>query len=209
MGDKMREDKNSINIGDKFGMLTAVKYVRSDKNGQKIFLFSCDCGGVKITGGTFAKRGLCKSCGCLPMGVDRFLDNEVLRGRVFSQYKHGAKRRGLDFTIEKNYAIGLSQMNCHYCGSPPSNSMKMYSENRSEEIFTYNGIDRVDNEKGYILGNVVPCCIECNRAKGKMSLRQFMDWIKKVNRWVSIKEAFDNEGEAGIIPFIFPSEVAV
>jgi hypothetical protein len=41
----------------------------------------------------------------------------------------------------------------------------------------FNGIDRVDNSKGYILGNCVPCCSWCNRAKADGTLAKFMDWI--------------------------------
>lgn len=34
-------------------------------------------------------------------------------------------------------------------------------------------IDIIDNNKGYIVDNIIPCCIVCNRAKGNMSLEEF------------------------------------
>lgn len=36
------------------------------------------------------------------------------------------------------------------------------------------GIDRVENDKGYILDNCVPCCAQCNRDKGSSSLCDFV-----------------------------------
>lgn len=40
---------------------------------------------------------------------------------------------------------------CHYCGF------------KIETVI--GGLDRLDNSKGYIFGNVVPCCFECNVAR--------------------------------------------
>lgn len=41
-----------------------------------------------------------------------------------------------------------------------------------------NGIDRVDNDKGYVPGNVSPCCWVCNIAKGTMSLDEWAEMVK-------------------------------
>lgn len=64
---------------------------------------------------------------------------------------------------------------CYYCGQVGSNSTG------------YNGIDRVDNSKGYIEGNVVSCCKQCNRAKGTESAELFRKYIEGVrsgkSRW--------------------------
>jgi hypothetical protein len=44
----------------------------------------------------------------------------------------------------------------------------------------FNGIDRVDNTKGYTLENCVPCCTRCNLAKHTMSLTAFKEWVAEV-----------------------------
>ena len=41
---------------------------------------------------------------------------------------------------------------CHYC--------------RSLELGVGLGVDRLDNDRGYEAGNLVPCCAWCNRARG-------------------------------------------
>jgi hypothetical protein len=56
----------------------------------------------------------------------------------------------------------------------------------------YNGIDRVDNKKGYTEENCVSCCGLCNRMKMKMGLSDFAKHIQKIhNFWA---ERFANNG---------------
>jgi hypothetical protein len=67
------------------------------------------------------------------------------------------------------------EANCWYCGEPP----------RSKRVkkgwtYLYNGIDRIDNNKGYVPGNSISCCKYCNRAKNDRSSRLFFMWIEKV-----------------------------
>lgn len=45
---------------------------------------------------------------------------------------------------------------------------------------TDNGIDRVDNSKGYTSDNCVPCCWACNNAKKNNSSSEFLAWVDGV-----------------------------
>jgi hypothetical protein len=45
---------------------------------------------------------------------------------------------------------------------------------RGGEVYVYNGIDRLDSSKGYVLENCVPCCSEINWAKRVMSFEDFV-----------------------------------
>lgn len=51
--------------GKKFGRLTVVKHVGSDRNNQALWLCDCDCGNEHIVTGHSLLRGAVKSCGCL------------------------------------------------------------------------------------------------------------------------------------------------
>jgi 2-iminoacetate synthase ThiH len=44
----------------------------------------------------------------------------------------------------------------------------------------YNGIDRVDNDKGYLLNNCVGACKFCNFAKKQSDLIGFKEWIDRI-----------------------------
>ena len=61
------------------------------------------------------------------------------------------EKREKECNLTKEQYIDLIQKPCIYCN--------YYCE---DEI---NGIDRLDNTKGYILENCIPCCKHCNRMK--------------------------------------------
>jgi hypothetical protein len=46
----------------------------------------------------------------------------------------------------------------------------------------YNGIDQVVPCVGYRPGNVLPCCFFCNRAKGNVSLKEFLPWVNLLHK---------------------------
>lgn len=70
----------------------------------------------------------------------------------FTTSKSIAKRRGVLFAIQREDYFRLRTEPCHYCqGKLPETGL---------------GLDRIDPDVGYILTNVVPCCIDCNRTKG-------------------------------------------
>lgn len=65
---------------------------------------------------------------------------------------------------------------------PPSQSC-LSKNPQCNGDYVYNGIDRVDNTKGYTIDNVVPCCGICNMAKGKLNQQEFQNWIKRVYKY--------------------------
>ena len=53
-------------IGKRFGRLVTVKCLEaSNRNGEVLWQFNCDCGEVIETSGTSVRRGHTQSCGCL------------------------------------------------------------------------------------------------------------------------------------------------
>ena len=86
-------------------------------------------------------------------------------------YKKNAKKRNIDFNLTKEDFYFLTQQKCHYCG----------------DMKEYNGIDRIDSNKGYELNNCVPCCEICNKMKLDYSYDFWIDHMKKVIKYV-VKE---------------------
>lgn len=58
--------------GQKFGMLTAIKYIDKDKYSNCNWLCKCDCGNEKIIRSSSFKSGKTKSCGCLLKEIAKF-----------------------------------------------------------------------------------------------------------------------------------------
>lgn len=103
---------------------------------------------------------------------------EAAFNTLFGKYKKQANERGYLFEIEKEDFRNLVKQNCFYCGSEPK---QFYKSGKHNGIFLYNGLDRVENEIGYRLDNVVPCCGKCNLAKRNVSLEDFCNWIQRIN----------------------------
>ena len=103
---------------------------------------------------------------------------------LYSVYKYAAERRKLPFELTKDEFKALTQQLCFYCGTEPCHTFVASSKSKGKLYtnggFTYNGIDRVDNQQGYTVKNSVTCCEVCNRAKRTMSAKQFAEWIKRV-----------------------------
>jgi hypothetical protein len=68
---------------------------------------------------------------------------------------------------------------CFYCGLPPSNELRGRHKRLStgEVVLRYSGIDQVVHGKGHEIGNVLPACIICNRAKSDSSLEEWCRYI--------------------------------
>jgi len=165
-----------------FGRLTVIKQEGFDKYRNALWLCECTCGTEKIIRGDSLRKGNTKSCGCLRDEITsdrvKLIPGLANMRRIFRDYKRIAKIRGHTFNLTEEQFAKLIKQDCHYCGAKPNNVAK---QNKCNGSYTYNGLDRVDNTKGYTLDNVVPCCITCNMAKGEKTIQEFNDWIKKVS----------------------------
>lgn len=86
---------------------------------------------------------------------------------IINDIKSKALLRKKIWDITHIHAFILIKSPCTYCGFEP-----IWPKSRV-------GIDRVDTSKGYIIGNVVSCCSQCNNSKGISTVEEFKDRIKK------------------------------
>jgi hypothetical protein len=107
--------------------------------------------------------------------------------------KLSAKKRGYVFDLSFDRFVELTSTPCAYCGEDPR--QVRYAAAGSEEArehakYVYNGIDRINNNYGYIEGNCAPCCKYCNWAKMDKSLEDFIKWVNalKTNFSVSFQD---------------------
>ena len=79
-------------------------------------------------------------------------------------YKKSARARELEFTLTQEQFEEFWGRPCDYCGR------------EIEDV----GLDRVDNKKGYVVGNVVPCCWRCNVMKAQLSREEFLAHCQRI-----------------------------
>lgn len=165
-------------VGKRFGKIKVLSYA-----GKGRWNYLCDCGktSVSSTQSLLKINKTVKSCGCVP-NYNKYAD-ETLAAKhyLYISYKKGAKRRNRPFLLGFEEFINLVQQKCHYCGEEPLQC----SKNKYAKNFYYNGLDRVDNDKGYVIDNVKPCCFKCNNAKQKRRKEEFITWVEKCynNLW--------------------------
>jgi len=167
--------------GQKFGKLTAIKPLYK-VNGGMLWECKCDCGNSHNVIATRLFNGHVKSCGCYRVEFRKLLGTDAAKNRLILSYKMEAKKRNLHFLLTDDEFFSITDSNCYYCGVQPLNVMKPshYDNRDPERWYVYNGVDRVDNSKGYVKENCVPCCSLCNMAKCNMTIQQFREWIERV-----------------------------
>lgn len=134
----------------------------------------CKCGNfTKVTCHNL-RNGNTKSCGCLKKETARRMVEKRRKQlgiktpitAAYSTHKCQAKKKGLRFEFTKEKFEKLVCQKCFYCGILPKK--------------LFNGIDRINSERGYTIKNCVSCCTHCNYAKNSMSQKEFYKWIKRV-----------------------------
>lgn len=172
-------------LKQRFGRLIVQKYIGT-KHTSAYWLCKCDCGKLHKADSKCLTTGGVKSCGCLKIETDK--QNRLnKRGTgqgplnlLYCQYKWFAKKRHLKFELSKEEFKKLVLAKCVYCNCSPKRVL--YSPNDYYPKTLANGVDRVNNNIGYLFKNCVPCCKQCNQAKSDFTLTDFYRWIKRIYR---------------------------
>ena len=102
--------------------------------------------------------------------VASFDDSKL--NRLKNVYKSNAKVRNISWDLTDSEFLELVTKSCAYCG-------------HTQE---YNGIDRIDSNKGYTINNCVPCCSWCNTMKLDHSLEEFLQHITNIYNFQKEKQ---------------------
>lgn len=166
-------------VGERHGRLVVLRYERYEAGHH--WLCRCDCGNEKLIRFRNTGEGVTKSCGCINdelRSAPKLDDDQGFWNRVIYNMKKGAKTRSIVWELEDEDVKVLASQDCFYCDSSPSN---IYRRPKSGAEFRYNGLDRMENTKGYAIENVVPCCKRCNIAKNDMTFGEFVDWLRRIS----------------------------
>lgn len=170
--------------GQRYGRLVVLSFVYRKKRTNKSKSWSyywkcrCDCGTVKVIAVCDFKYGDTRSCGCYRLEKARLAAGESSFNSLYKNYKSNAKKRKIIFLLPREDFRNITKQNCYYCGAEPAQISKR--KKCSYGAYIYNGIDRIDNTKGYELDNCVPCCGVCNCMKWTLSFSEFLSHITKI-----------------------------
>ena len=91
----------------------------------------------------------------------------------YNDYKSSAKSRNYDFELSGDDFIKITLNSCYICG-------KINKCDKYNNIIHRNGIDRYNNNIGYIKDNCMSCCMTCNYLKKNYDYDKFMQKNKKI-----------------------------
>lgn len=178
--------------GKRFGKLLVIReavfYEKPyAKRPGRHWVVQCDCGTRLVRQAISFMYGLSQSCGCSKHGpaFNRLPFGEAAKNAAYSQMKlHVARsrkgKRQVSWDLTVKQFIAITSKPCRYCGIETSKEIGSRKGNGSTYgSYKYNGIDRIDSSKGYILGNCAPCCKSCNFAKNDQTEEAFKSWLKK------------------------------
>lgn len=113
----------------------------------------------------------CRSCNLQHEHKDAQEKWKTEYNSVYSSYRIRSQQNLLEFSLTKEEFYSIITKSCAYCGIKSSNVSRGIS---------YNGIDRIDSNLGYIFSNCAPCCKICNFAKSNLTIEEFKSWINRL-----------------------------
>lgn len=165
-------------VGKKFGRLTVLREgsggITANGKSYRTWVCSCVCGKTVENNTNVLNSGR-KSCGCInllpdPRGTKEERQDKKL-ARAVDQVRRRAHERGHEWCLSTGQVLDLFSRSCFYCKAAP----RVYSHSHGGSV--RNGIDRLDNSRGYVLDNCVPCCTHCNTMKHAYSYDEFVSRI--------------------------------
>ena len=164
--------------GQKIHRLTFIRPTEKKLRRNILWEAICECGKTVIV---IPKRAM--SCGCFAKEVSTLNGKSSRRyDPIVSSARIVWQRSYMDGDVDFDTFYRLSQLPCDYCNRSPSTTYNMSRKISKYQIlggdFTYNGLDRVDNARGHMKDNVVPCCWPCNNIKGNSTREEFISHIE-------------------------------
>jgi hypothetical protein len=176
----------------KFYYLTALyPSNRRSEHRAEVWVFRCDCGNEIERVPASVRLGHPKSCGCMTNYLAhksiRLPKGEAAFRQLYRAYKQNSELRNYSFELSMSEFREITKQFCYYCGAPPS---QVYNIKKNTAPYIYNGVDRLDNDFGYTLYNVVPCCGTCNTMKMDTPFISFAKKIREIykNRFEHIED---------------------
>lgn len=177
--------------GTKFNRLTLVSPIPRmglRPSGRKKYHYECrcECGNTVWLTRQDITTSHTKSCGCYRKDLNALPKEQWEQAgfvELFGDYRSAAKSRNLVFALSKEEFKQLTSDICCYCGVKPNMVRLHSSKNPLYGSYTYNGIDRVDSSLGYVAGNCVTACNQCNIAKKDYSPADFLAWVERVYKY--------------------------
>ena len=178
----MPRKRKIFDIGQRFGMGVIIADMKiRDKHGHYRWLLQCDCGNKYESPTGRLNAGDTKSCGCKRCTTGKGSHAWQGCGDIplgfFNSFKIGAGRRDKEFSItieDVRNQWEKQKGKCAYTGEDLTFGVRAWRQERTASL------DRIDNSKGYVLGNIEFCHKHINLMKHSFEKEHFIKMCKLV-----------------------------
>lgn len=160
-------------VGDTFDQLTIRRFEYTAN--RRMAICACSCGNEIALLAKLLETNKTNNCGCKPRGHWEGVGD--LSGAMFHRIREGAKSRGIDFQITKEYLWELFENQgaaCALSGVP-------ITLVRTPTIKGTASLDRVDSSGPYCPGNVQWVHKDVNKMKQDLDERVFLAWCTRIH----------------------------
>jgi hypothetical protein len=140
----------------------------------------CKCSGPNsafIVAAYKLRSGNVKSCGCGWLGSPNYRPHPDREWRrILRIYVNNYA--GFSLSLEQIKCV--CTLPCFYCGCSPGNELmgRRMRVSTGQVVLRYSGIDEVMHGRGHVIGNVLPSCIICNKAKSDSGIKEWCRYIR-------------------------------
>jgi hypothetical protein len=161
----------------RFGSLVAI-HVDEKSTKYRRWVCQCDCGNQVSILQDHLRRCNVKSCGCSKIKSIKYGFNGIgdIHGTRIWDIKKKAENRGLEYKITKEYMWSLFESQGRKCAI---SGMPIEFGKTGKQYGTAS-LDRIDNTKGYLEGNVQWVHKDINKMKNVHTMEYFISLCKEV-----------------------------
>ena len=177
--------KNKCNYCDKLVSYNGIDRIDSNKHYTENNCVSCCkyCNIMKRAHSVENFLNIVKYLLSINFIIKEFVNKE--HSKLFEFSKHSNYNRFLTDINKKNKSNELTEEMYNEIIKQPCTYCKNLSTN--ELNYGARGIDRINATKGYIIGNVTPCCKTCNYIKNDLSTNEFYEHLQSIYNFSCLK----------------------
>jgi hypothetical protein len=175
--------------GKKFGKLTVIEFAGHQNNTkQRQWLCYCECGNQKVIRRDHLTKGYTKSCGCewhsSKSTHNSWRGYEEIPLDFFTNIKRGASNRNIEFDITIEYLWELFVIQNRKCAL--SGVDLQFGRTNRDRVGRTVSVDRINSNKGYVIGNIQWIDKRINIMKNKMDEQEFLSICKQIIKYKNL-----------------------
>ncbi len=180
---KLNRPSNLLAVGQKHKMFTIIekKIKQTSRGKHTVWVCKCDCGNECEFTSYILVKGKVKSCGCLNKGKNHknWSGCGEIHGENLNGIRMSAERRGLEYSVSKEYLMDLYLKQNRKCAL---SGIEIKFGQKYHGTETTASLDRINNDKGYIEGNVQWLHKAINWMKQDYTQEEFIEYCSLVTR---------------------------